>query len=58
MMGGGFGGCTINLVREDRVQEFSGAVTEVFKASFGKAPKLYFSKITGGTGTIYPEARG
>ena len=58
MMGGGFGGCTINLVREDRVQEFSGAVTDVFRASFNKAPKLYFSKITGGTGTIYPEARG
>ncbi len=31
MMGGGFGGCTINLVREDHVQEFSVTVTEAFK---------------------------
>jgi galactokinase len=58
MMGGGFGGCTINLVREDRVQEFSGTVTEIFKGSFGKAPKIYLSRITGGTGTVNPDARG
>ena len=58
MMGGGFGGCTINLVREDCVQDFSGTVTEAFKATFGKAPKIYLSKITAGTGTVDPDARG
>ena len=58
MMGGGFGGCTINLVREDRVQDFSGTVTEAFKATFGKTPKLYMSKITGGTGTVTVDSRG
>ena len=58
MMGGGFGGCTINLVREDCVQDFSGSVTEIFRDSFGKAPKIYLSRITGGTGAVNPEARG
>ncbi len=58
MMGGGFGGCTINLVREDRIQEFSGAVSEAFKKSFGRAPKLYLSRITGGTSTVDSNARG
>lgn len=58
MMGGGFGGCTINLVREDRIQEFSGIVTEAFQRTFNKAPKLYLSRIAGGTGTVNPEARG
>jgi galactokinase len=58
MMGGGFGGCTINLVREDRVQEFSGTVTESFEATFGKVPKIYLTRITGGTGTVNPETRG
>ena len=58
MMGGGFGGCTINLVREDRVQHFSGVVTDAFKRAFGKAPKIYLSRITGGTGSVNPDARG
>lgn len=58
MMGGGFGGCTINLVREDRVQDFSGTVTDIFKGAFGTAPKLYLSRISGGTGTVNPDIRG
>jgi galactokinase len=58
MMGGGFGGCTINLVREDRIQDFSETVGEIFKSTFGKAPKFYLSRITGGTGIVDPEARG
>jgi len=58
MMGGGFGGCTINLVREDRIQEFSGTVTEVFSSTFGNVPMLYMSKITGGTGTMTVDSHG
>jgi galactokinase len=58
MMGGGFGGCTINLVREDRVKEFSETVTQAFESTFGKAPKIYLTRITGGTGTVTPDARG
>ena len=58
MMGGGFGGCTINLVREDHIQEFSGTVADSFKNMFGKAPKIYLSRISGGTGIVNLDTRG
>ena len=38
MMGGGFGGCTINLVRKDFVDEFKQAVSVPFQHKFGYAP--------------------
>jgi galactokinase len=34
MMGGGFGGCTINLVREDFVDTFLDLVKEKYKTEF------------------------
>lgn len=34
MMGGGFGGCTINIVRTDAVERFSSAIRESYKAKF------------------------
>jgi galactokinase len=30
MMGGGFGGCTINLVREDAVDDFVSTASEAY----------------------------
>jgi len=41
MMGGGFGGCTINLVRKDAVEEYSGHLFKGFFNRFGHHPKLY-----------------
>jgi galactokinase len=52
MMGGGFGGCTINLVRDDRVEEFSQSVSDAFERTFGVAPRLYLCRITAGTGIV------
>lgn len=34
MMGGGFGGCTINLVREDRIEEFCKHIQDAYYAKF------------------------
>jgi galactokinase len=34
MMGGGFGGCTINLVEEGFVNEFMGLVSKAYKQKF------------------------
>ena len=41
VMGGGFGGCTINLVKEELYQPFIDAAVEQFTARFGHAPKVY-----------------
>jgi galactokinase len=41
VMGGGFGGCTINLVKEDKVDEFIQKATEAYEKKFGFKPKVY-----------------
>ena len=41
MMGGGFGGCTINLVAEDVHDEFVRFAQNRFEKQFGKIPVVY-----------------
>ena len=48
VMGGGFGGCTINLVKKELYQPFVDAAVEQFTAKFGHAPKVYDVVISDG----------
>ena len=41
IMGGGFGGCTINLVKKDQRDAFVKTACEKFEAKYGHAPKVY-----------------
>jgi galactokinase len=41
MTGGGFGGCTINLVEETAVEEFRESVNRIYSEKFGFAPGIY-----------------
>lgn len=41
MMGGGFGGCTINLVKEDAVDAFVEKMTKAYKDGMGKDLSAY-----------------
>ncbi|MDD2243070.1 MAG: galactokinase [Dysgonamonadaceae bacterium] len=41
VMGGGFGGCTINLVKEELHDRFIANAKEQFKAKYGHEPKIY-----------------
>lgn len=41
IMGGGFGGCTINLVKDELYDKFITDVKERYKAKYGKEPKIY-----------------
>jgi galactokinase len=41
MTGGGFGGCTINLVQRERVEAFRGQVVEHYERATGKQPEIY-----------------
>ena len=40
-MGGGFGGCTINLVKEQLYDKFIDHSTKEYKERFGITPKVY-----------------
>lgn len=48
VMGGGFGGCTINLVRKELYQPFVDAAVKEFTSRFGHAPKIYDVVISDG----------
>jgi galactokinase len=48
MMGGGFGGCTINLVRSGQVNYLKGYVHEKYFATFGTEPDFYTFKLSQG----------
>lgn len=41
IMGGGFGGCTINLVKDELYDKFIADATEKFTAKYGHAPEVY-----------------
>ena len=41
IMGGGFGGCTINLVRNDLYKKFIDDAKAKFNAKYGHEPKVY-----------------
>ena len=49
VMGGGFGGCTINLVKEELYDGFLEAVKEQFPAKFGHEYKVYDVVISDGS---------
>ena len=49
VMGGGFGGCTINLVPEAKYDAFIEKATSEFTKKFGKAPKVYPVRIGDGS---------
>ncbi len=48
MMGGGFGGCTINIVEASQVQAFSDAIQEAYSKQFKKTPEIYICQIQDG----------
>lgn len=41
MMGGGFGGCTINLIRSSAIETFKKKTSEVYHKAFGITPLYY-----------------
>ncbi|MFS4481683.1 galactokinase [Hyunsoonleella sp. 2307UL5-6] len=49
LMGGGFGGCTINLIQKDKAKAFAKTVSLAYKTKFDKDCSVYFIKLSGGT---------
>ncbi|WP_034059342.1 galactokinase [Lacinutrix jangbogonensis] len=49
MMGGGFGGCTINLILKKEFKNFKKEVSKNFRATFEKECSIYSVKLSQGT---------
>ncbi|MCL1908527.1 MAG: galactokinase [Holophagaceae bacterium] len=49
MMGGGFGGCTINLVEETALENFQKELSEAFRQKLAKEPIIHICQLRGGT---------
>ena len=52
MMGGGFGGCTINLVEQRNIDNFKTTIENKFKAIFNRPCSIYDVNISKGTHLI------
>ncbi|HTJ14296.1 MAG TPA: galactokinase [Dinghuibacter sp.] len=48
MMGGGFGGCTLNLVETDKIDDFRQKMTTAYKTELNKDLKVYVANIGNG----------
>jgi galactokinase len=48
MTGGGFGGCTVNLVKTANAQEFASQIAERYQASIGIKPDVYVCSAANG----------
>lgn len=55
IMGGGFGGCTINLVRKDLKDKFVETAVAKFKEKYGHEPKIYPVVISDGARKVSEE---
>lgn len=53
MMGGGFGGCTINLVRNEAIDAFRSAIEEQYPARTGRQPTIDICQAAAGPGHLW-----
>ena len=56
MMGGGFGGCTINLVQEHALNDFMDLIMKQYKAQTGIDAYVYVCKLEDGTSIVSASA--
>jgi galactokinase len=52
MMGGGFGGCTINIVKEEAIDELTEKLYKLYKAAMGMELTAYIVQTNDGTGIL------
>ncbi len=55
MMGGGFGGCTINLVLKTNYEAFKAEISEKFRKAFGRDCSIYSVKLAQGVHIVKPK---
>ena len=52
MTGGGFGGCTVNLLREGAGERFRATITHAYHERFGITPQVFDCRPSGGAGEV------
>jgi galactokinase len=52
MMGGGFGGCTINLIREEAIEELIAAIQPAYESTMNLPLTYYVASIENGTEVV------
>jgi galactokinase len=52
MMGGGFGGCTVNLVQEEHVEAFQASVSKEYRDRTGLETEIYITQISHGASVV------
>jgi galactokinase len=50
MTGGGFGGCTLNLVEARFAEDFAGRISERYRVATGMTPEVYICAAADGAG--------
>jgi galactokinase len=53
MTGGGFGGCTINLVHEENADDFATQIADRYRAATGIDPQVYICSAEDGAQELY-----
>jgi galactokinase len=52
MTGGGFGGCTVNLVAPDAFERFASAISDAYRAKYNIVPKVFECQPSSGAGPV------
>lgn len=52
MMGGGFGGCTINIIKIGKEELFIDDIRQAYSKEFGISPEVYETQISKGTSVV------
>jgi galactokinase len=53
MTGGGFGGCTVNLMRQGSGENFAAEISRAYHERFGVIPRVYHCRPAAGAGEIF-----
>lgn len=56
MMGGGFGGCTINLIHENKLEDYLKVLSEAYRTEFGIEPEAILVIPGGGTTSKFSQS--
>jgi galactokinase len=52
MTGGGFGGCTVNLVKAEAAERFQNTIAQQYEAKTGRKPMIYLCSAADGAGPV------
>jgi galactokinase len=56
VMGGGFGGCTINLVKAEKVEDYTAYIQSRYQEQYNKIPEVYVTAIEDGVSVKQAES--